>query len=339
MPDIMIGRNQVMQNLFRTLGRIAVSDLTVLITGESGTGKEMVARTLHERSQRAAKPLVVINAATISADQLEPELFGYEKGAFAGADNAYEGRFEQANGGTLFLDEIGDISAALQAKLLRVLEEGRVQRVGGGQSRAVDVRLLAATHQNLAEKMAKGEFREDLYYRLNVIPVHIPALRDRRDDIKELAIFLLDQVVEELEMEAPILLDDAADLLARHDWPGNVRELKNVVRRLAVLTPGASITLSDVALALGSANDSQKGEGTLSDAVTRCTRSYLHQLGYAKPVDMHQHLLEQVEPPLLKLALQHCDGNQLKVADMLGLNRNTIRKLLRKYDIDPAAFR
>jgi len=270
---------------------------------------------------------------------LESELFGHEKGSFTGADKTREGRFEQADGGTLFLDEIGDMPAALQAKLLRVLEEGRVQRVGGSQSKVVNVRLLAATHQHLPEKIKKGEFREDLYYRLNVIPVHIPPLRDRRDDIKELANFLLDQAVEELGMEAPILLDDAADLLTRHDWPGNVRELKNVMRRLAVLTPGASITLSDVALALGNVDNMQRGEETLSDAVTRCTRQYLHQLGYAKAINMHQHMLEQVEPPLLILAMERCNGNQLKVADMLGLNRNTVRKLLKKYDIDPAYFR
>ena len=337
--DMIIGRSQAMQNLFRTLGRVAASDLTVLITGESGTGKEMVARTLHDRSQRADKAFVAINTAAIPAELLESELFGHEKGSFTGADKTREGRFEQADGGTLFLDEIGDMPAALQAKLLRVLEEGRVQRVGGSQSKVVNVRLLAATHQHLPEKINKGEFREDLYYRLNVIPVHIPPLRDRRDDIKELANFLLDQAVEELGMEAPILLDDAADLLTRHDWPGNVRELKNVMRRLAVLTPGASITLSDVALALGNVDNMQRGEETLSDAVTRCTRQYLHQLGYAKAINMYQHMLEQVEPPLLVLAMERCNGNQLKVADMLGLNRNTVRKLLKKYDIDPAYFR
>jgi len=337
--DLIIGRSQAMQNLFRTLGRVAASDLTVLITGESGTGKEMVAKTLHERSQRADKPFVAINTAAIPADLLESELFGHEKGSFTGADKAREGRFEQADGGTLFLDEIGDMPAALQAKLLRVLEEGRVQRVGGSQSKTVNVRLLAATHQHLLQKIAKGEFREDLYYRLNVIPVHIPPLRDRRDDISELANYLLDQAVAELGMKAPILLDDAAELLCRHDWPGNVRELKNVMRRLAVLTPGASITLSDVALALGNAENIQQGEETLSDAVTRCTRQYLHQLGYAKAVNLHQYLLEQMEPPLLVLAMERCNGNQLKVADMLGLNRNTVRKLLRKYDIDPQYFR
>jgi len=337
--DMIIGRSQAMQDMFRTLGRVATSDLTVLITGESGTGKEMVARTLHERSQRSHKAFVAINTAAIPADLLESELFGHEKGAFTGADKTREGRFEQADGGTLFLDEIGDMPAALQAKMLRVLEEGRVQRVGGSQSKVVNVRLLAATHQHLQEKIAKGEFREDLYYRLNVIPVHIPPLRERRDDIPELAAYLLDEAVEELGMHAPILLDDAIDLLSQHDWPGNVRELKNVMRRLAVLTPGASITLSDVALALGNVDNTRQQEETLGQAVTRCTRQYLHQLGYAKAVNLHQHMLEQVEPPLLVLAMERCHGNQLKVADMLGLNRNTVRKLLRKYEIDPQYFR
>ncbi len=339
LEDRIIGRSPVMQKLFRTLGRVAASDLTVLITGESGTGKELVASALHEHSRRADKPFVAINTAAIPAELLESELFGHEKGAFTGADRARPGRFEQADGGTLFLDEIGDMPASLQAKLLRVLEEGRIQRVGSTKSQPVNVRLLAATHQNLQEKIAKGEFREDLYYRLNVIPVHIPPLRERRDDIRELAMHLLDQAAEELGMQAPILLDDAADLLARHDWPGNVRELKNVMRRLAVLTPGASITLSDVALALGNPDNTGQAEETLSEAVTRCTRQYLHQLGYAEAKDLYRHMLEQTEPPLLMLAMERCHGNQLKVAEMLGLNRNTVRKMLRKYNIDPQYFK
>jgi len=334
-----LGRSAAMQQLFRTLGRVAASDLTVLITGESGTGKELVARALHDRSQRADRAFVAINTAAIPAELLESELFGHEKGSFTGADKAREGRFEQADKGTLFLDEIGDMPLSLQAKMLRVLEEGRVQRVGGSQSRPVNVRLLAATHQNLKTKISKGEFREDLFYRLNVIPVHIPPLRERRDDIRELANHLLDQAADELDMKVPILLDDAADLLSRHDWPGNVRELKNVMRRLAVLTPGASITLSDVALALGNPDNTQQTEETLSQAVTRCTRQYLHQLGYADARDLHRHMLEQAEPPLLMLAMERCQGNQLQVAEMLGLNRNTVRKLLRKYNIDPAYFK
>jgi two-component system, NtrC family, nitrogen regulation response regulator GlnG len=337
--EIIIGRSPAMQKLFRTLGRVAASDLTVLITGESGTGKELVARALHERSRRANQPFVAINTAAIPADLLEAELFGHEKGAFTGADKARAGRFEQAEGGTLFLDEIGDMPLSLQAKLLRVLEEGKVQRVGSNQAHTVNVRLVAATHQNLQLKIKKGEFREDLYYRLNVIPVHIPPLRERRDDIKELAESLLQLSADELGMPAPILLNDALELLKRHDWPGNVRELRNVMRRLAVLTPGATINLSDVALALGNDGNTDQETESLPNAVSRCMREYINRLGYAKATELHQHLLEQVEPPLLILAMEQCHGNQLKVSEMLGLNRNTVRKLLRKYHIDPNYFK
>jgi len=335
---IIIGRSQAMQNLFRTLGRVAASDLTVMITGESGSGKELVAQELHNRSQRRNEPFVPINTAAIPAELLEAELFGHEKGAFTGADRARPGRFEQADSGTLFLDEIGDMPAALQAKLLRVLETGTVQRVGSNKDISVNVRLLAATHQDLQAKIRKGEFREDLYYRLNVIPVHIPPLRDRRDDIPELAEFLLKQAAEELHMNVPILLDDALELLKRYDWYGNVRELKNVMRRLAVLTPGASITLSDVALAIGH-SEQDDGQESLGDAVRRTIKAYMDQLGYAEATGLHRHLLEQVEPALLVLVMEKCHGNQLKASEMLGLNRNTVRKLLKQYQIDPVYFR
>lgn len=335
---IIIGRSQAMQQLFRTLGRVAASDLTVMITGESGSGKELVAQELHQRSQRKDQPFVPINTAAIPAELLEAELFGHEKGAFTGADKARSGRFEQASGGTLFLDEIGDMPAALQAKLLRVLETGTVQRVGSNKEISVNVRLLAATHQDLQTKIRKGEFREDLYYRLNVIPVHIPPLRERRDDIPELAEFLLKQAAEELDMNVPILLDDGLELLKRYDWYGNVRELKNVMRRLAILTPGASITLSDVALAIGHA-EPEGGQETLGDAVRRTIKAYMDQLGYAEATGLHKHLLEQVEPALLVLVLEKCRGNQLKASEMLGLNRNTVRKLLKQYKIDPGYFK
>ncbi len=334
-----IGRSQAMQLLFRTLGRVAASDLTVLITGESGTGKELVARALHDRSRRAEGAFVAINTAAIPAELLESELFGHERGAFTGADRARAGRFEQADGGTLFLDEIGDMPAALQVKLLRILEEGKVQRVGASQAKPVNVRLLAATHQDLPKKIQAGTFREDLYYRLNVIPVHIPALRERQDDIGQLAEHLLTEAAGELHMQSPILLDEAVDSLKNYDWPGNVRELKNVMRRLAVLTPGASITLSDVALALGYQSNHGQEQETLSDAVSRCMKHYLARLGYAEAVDLHRYLLEQVEPPLLHLVLDASDGNQIKAAEMLGLNRNTVRKLIRRYDIDPRQYR
>ncbi len=337
--NLIIGRSASMQQLFRTLGRVAASDLTVLITGESGTGKDLVARVLHQQSKRNHNPFVPINTAAIPAELLESELFGHEKGAFTGADRARAGRFEQADQGTLFLDEIGDMPASLQVKLLRVLEEGVVQRVGSRENQPVNVRLLAATHQDLQYKIKRGTFREDLYYRLNVIPVHIPPLRERRDDIHQLAGAMLVAAAEELEMVPPILLDEAINLLKTYDWPGNVRELKNVMRRLALLTPGAAITLSDVALALGNRGNHTQKEESLSEAVNRCIRHYMDKLGYAEAMDLHKHLLGEVEPPLLMLAMKRCEGNQIKAARMLGLNRNTVRKLLRQYHIDPAYFR
>jgi len=338
--SVIMGKSQSMQQLFRTLGRVAPSDLTVLITGESGTGKELVAQELHRLSHRKQAPFVAINTAAIPAELLESELFGHEKGAFTGADKTRSGRFEEADGGTLFLDEIGDMPLALQSKLLRVLETGAVQRIGGNHEKRVNVRLLAATHQNLQKKIHEGLFREDLYYRLNVIPVHIPPLRERRDDIPELAESLLAQSAQELSIAAPILLEPSIALLQRYDWYGNVRELRNVMRRLAVLTPGASITMSDVALALG--QDSNQGSGrleTLEEAVTRCLKAYMDKLGYAEATGMHRHLLTLVEPALLKLVLEKCRGNQLKASEMLGLNRNTVRKLIRQYELDLDQFK
>jgi len=337
--SMILGKSQAMQQLFRMIGRVAASDMTVLITGESGTGKELVAQELHGQSPRAKQAFVAINTAAIPADLLEAELFGHEKGAFTGADKARAGHFEQADGGTLFLDEIGDMPLALQAKMLRVLETGEVQRVGSTVCKKVDVRLLAATHQSLQQKISEGKFREDLYYRLNVIPLQIPALRERKDDIPALAEALLQQAAEELLIQAPILMDDAIGLLQRYEWQGNVRELKNVMKRLAVLTPGASITMSDVALALGNGHEQSNEPETLEQAVSRCIQRYLHQLGYAEVQGLHRHVLEQVEPPLLKLVLEKSQGNQLKTAAMLGLNRNTVRKLLKQYDIDAGDYK
>ena len=335
-----LGKSQAMQTLFRMIGRVAASDMTVLITGESGTGKELVAQELHKQSPRANRAFIAINTAAIPSELLEAELFGHEKGAFTGADKARAGHFEEADGGTLFLDEIGDMPLALQAKMLRVLETGEVQRVGSTKTKRVNVRLLAATHQFLQDKIKKGQFREDLYYRLNVIPVHVPPLRERSDDIPELAAALLASAAEELNITAPILMDDAIGLLQRYDWQGNVRELKNVMRRLAVLTPGASITMADVALALGNDEDNHSQEDdTLSGAVHRCIKRYLDQLGYADVQGLHRYVLEQVEPPLLKLVLDKAEGNQLKVSEMLGLNRNTVRKMLKHYDIDPTHYK
>jgi two-component system nitrogen regulation response regulator GlnG len=337
--SLIMGRSPAMQQLFRTLAKVAPTDLTVLITGESGTGKELVAQELHQRSKRSDSPFIAINTAAIPAELLEAELFGHDKGAFTGADKARQGRFVQAHGGTLFLDEIGDMPAALQSKLLRVLETGKVQPVGSREERAVDVRLLAATHQDLQEKIHGGLFREDLYYRLNVIPVHIPPLRERPDDIPELAERFLQQAARELALDSPVLADDAVTLLMQHRWDGNVRELKNVMRRLTILTPGISIGKNDVALAIGSMarNEPQPGDA-LEQAVVACIRDYINHLGHAEITQLHAHLIHHVEPPLLRLALKECQGHQLNTAAMLGLNRNTLRKLLRQYDIDAADY-
>ncbi|MDQ6950727.1 MAG: sigma-54 dependent transcriptional regulator [Mariprofundales bacterium] len=338
--EMIIGQSTTMQQLFRTLGRVAASDLTVLITGESGTGKEVVARVLHDESRRVKRAFVAINTAAIPADLLETELFGHEKGAFTGADKQRKGLFEQADGGTLFLDEIGDMPLPLQAKLLRVLESGTIQRIGSGSEHAVDVRLLAATHCDLQQRIEDGRFRQDLYYRLNVIPVQIPPLRERRDDIPRLAERFLEDAAAELQLDAPILLGDAVAALCRYDWRGNVRELKNVMRRLAVLTPGPSITPNDVALALGGVNHgAAQQKDRLEDAVTRVMKRYIEHLGTSQPNDLYRTLLAQVEPPLLNLVLELSGGNQGMAANMLGLNRNTVRKLLKQYNIDSFSFR
>ncbi len=334
----MLGRSPAMQNLFRTLARVAASNLTVLIAGESGTGKELVARELHARSPRAQGPFVAINTAAIPSELLEAELFGHDKGAFTGADKARPGRFLQAHGGTLFLDEIGDMPLNLQSKLLRVLETGTVQAVGSGRESQVDIRLLAATHQDLAKKIRDGQFREDLYYRLNVIPVLVPPLRERPDDIAELAEHFLALAIREQACEPKVLQKDALALLQQYRWPGNVRELKNVMQRLAILTPGVSIGGNDVALALGSEERASSREDELAQVVTRYLQDYCTRMGSEKINDLYRQMEARIEPPLLRFVLRRTRGHQMRAAEMLGLNRNTLRKLLRRHDIDPSEF-
>ncbi len=235
-----------MQQVFRAIGRLARSAVTVLITGESGTGKELVARALHEHSPRAGRPFIALNTAAIPADLLESELFGHERGAFTGADAQRRGRFEQADGGTLFLDEIGDMSMPLQTRLLRVLAEGEFYRVGGQTPIRVDVRVIAATHQNLEERVATGLFREDLYHRLNVIRIELPPLRARAEDIPDLLTHYMRIAAHELGVEPKVLAAEALERLAAHEWPGNVRELVNLCRRLSVLAPGSEVHLADL---------------------------------------------------------------------------------------------
>jgi two-component system nitrogen regulation response regulator GlnG len=334
----LIGRSPAMQEIYRVLARLMSTDLTVLISGESGTGKELVARALHEYGKRRNGPFVAINMAAIPRELIESELFGHEKGAFTGANSRYAGRFEQADGGTLFLDEIGDMPIDAQTRLLRVLQEGEFTTVGGRTPIRANVRIVAATHRDLGRLVAQGLFREDLYYRLNVVPLRLPPLRERADDIADLVRhFLMAATAEGLPSKA---LDNAAmERLKRHRWPGNVRELENVVRRFAALYSQETITADVVEAELadvGPANvaNAASEEESLTEAVERHLKTYFdaHE-GELPASGLYDRVLREVERPLIRLSLGATRGNQVRAAQLLGLNRNTLRKKIRDLDI------
>jgi two-component system nitrogen regulation response regulator GlnG len=328
-PEI-LGQAPAMQEVFRAIGRLSRSSMTVLITGESGTGKELVARALHRHSPRAAKPFIALNTSAFTAELLESELFGHEKGSFTGADALRRGRFEQADGGTLFLDEIGDMSGALQTRLLRVLAEGEFYRVGGNTPIRVDVRVIAATHQDLEARVEKGLFREDLLHRLNVIRIEIPPLRARREDIPELLQHYLAVAASELRVEPKKLADDAAARLTGFDWPGNVRQLVNATRRLTVTAPGRQIRLEDIPPDLG-------GSGAGDPATTEWLRE-LESWARARLVAPGKPLLEAAVPDfertLIRVALAKSGGRRQDAARLLGWGRNTLTRKLRELGMD-----
>ncbi|APH59555.1 Two-component response regulator NtrC [Granulibacter bethesdensis] len=348
----LIGRSPAMQEIYRTIARLTTADLTVMINGESGTGKELVARALHDYGKRRNGPFVAINMAAIPRELIESELFGHERGAFTGAVGRGQGRFEQANGGTLFLDEIGDMPPEAQTRLLRVLQEGEFTAVGGRQPIRANVRIVAATHRDLRQAIRQGLFREDLFYRLNVVPIRLPALRERVEDIALLARHFLDRA-RESGLPAKSLDQGAIEALRAHRWPGNVRELENLMRRLAALCPQEVISASVVDAELhditqndsgwhgveaGSAGEDRSGGNAshepLSQAVERHIRTFLaaHHDGLA-PSDIYDRVLAEVERPLIQMTLAATRGNQIKAAAMLGLNRNTLRKKIRDLDI------
>jgi two-component system nitrogen regulation response regulator GlnG len=331
-----VGNSAAMQEVYKTIGKVAVSDVTILIQGESGTGKELVARAVHFNSERLGKPFIAINCAAIPRDLLESELFGSEKGAFTGAGERKQGKFEQANNGTLFLDEIGDMPLDLQAKILRVLQEQEVTRIGGNQNIPVDVRIVAATNQSLVEKVRQKEFREDLYYRLNVVPITLAPLRERRDDIPDLANYFLSRSCAEMTVSPKRLTDDALSLLKAYSWPGNVRELENALKRAVILSNDPLLTIEDFGGLLPTREITQTGsqETSLEALVDLKLRSSMNGIEGLDKGDIHAMVLEQVERPLIRLVLEKCRWNQVKAADVLGINRNTLRKKISDLQID-----
>jgi len=336
----LVGRSAAMQDIYRVLARLMQTDLTLMISGESGTGKELVARALHDYGKRKNGPFIAINMAAIPKDLIESELFGHEKGAFTGAQYRSSGRFEQAEGGTLFLDEIGDMPMDAQTRLLRVLQQGEYTTVGGRTPIRTNVRIVAATNRDLRILINQGLFREDLFYRLNVVPLRLPPLRDRVEDIPDLVNHFLAQ--SQKDGLAPKQLEPAAvEAMKQYRWPGNVRELENLIRRLSALYPQDVVTREIVENELRGSGDSSLGEveelqrvRSLSQAAEKYLNDYFAGFGEElPPTGLYDRILREVETPLISACLAATRGNQLRAAELLGLNRNTLRKKIRDLDI------
>jgi two-component system nitrogen regulation response regulator GlnG len=331
-PEI-VGSSPAIQEVFRAIGRLAKSNMTVLLTGESGTGKELIAHALHRHSPRAGKTFVALNTAAIPRDLLESELFGHERGAFTGATAQRIGRFEQADGGTLFLDEIGDMPADLQTRLLRVLSDGQFYRVGGHEPVRVDVRVIAATHQDLEENVKRGAFREDLYHRLNVIRLKLPPLRERAEDIEALVRHFMRAIALELGVEPKHLRADAVAALKRCNWPGNVRQLENVCRRLTIMSPAQEITEEDLpeeVRATGSSPSDAESGGSWETALTRWAEVFLSRDG--RPV--LDEAVPRFERAMILLALKQSRGRRQEASRLLGWGRNTLARKIKELNLD-----
>ena len=325
-----IGEAPSMQEVFRAIGRLSRSNITVLINGESGTGKELVAQALHRHSPRADKPFIALNTAAIPRDLLESELFGHEKGAFTGAQGTRQGRFEQADGGTLFLDEIGDMPAELQTRLLRVLADGEFYRVGGRSPIKVDVRIIAATHQDLESRVREGLFREDLFHRLNVIRIHIPALRERREDIALLTDFFLKKAAEELDVEPKRVDSEVDEYMAAIDWPGNVRQLENTCRWLTVMSPGQEIHIEDLPPELKETGESSSDDDNWLRPLQRWAES---RLGRGEMAILDEAVPE-FEKIMIETALKKTGGHRQEAAKLLGWGRNTLTRKIKELAMD-----
>ncbi len=329
-----VGHSAPMQEVYKRIGRVAQSDVTVLIQGESGTGKELIAKAIHYHSPRWAGPFVPLNCSAVPRDLLESELFGYEKGAFTGATERRIGKFEAAAGGTLLLDEVGDMPLDLQAKVLRVLQEREFTRVGGNEVIRADCRILAATNRDLSRLVKQGAFREDLYFRLNVVPIRVCPLRERREDIPELVGYFLQKINAELGIRVSGIAPEAMELLLDYAWPGNVRELENALVRAAVLAPGRLLLPGDFALPLPASPPTPLGRDAALEDLVRCKLlEWLEREQKIAEGRLYDAFLERVERPLLEVVLERTGGNQLKAAAILGINRNTLRKKITQLKI------
>jgi len=336
--DLIVGRSKCMREVYKSVGRVAETDATVLIRGETGTGKELVARAIYQHSLRAAAPLVVVNCVAIPDTLLESEFFGHEKGSFTGAERKKIGKFEQADGGTIFLDEIGDMPLSTQAKLLRVLQDRSFERVGGSERVTVDVRIIAATNRDLEDAIQQGQFREDLYHRLRVFTIHLPPLRERREDIPRLATYFVERFSVEMGVDKPVLTDEAASELCAHPWPGNVRELQNCIQQAVILTRGYPIRSQHILKALSTIADA---DGTPPveassrfEALDQLIKDYLRTY---QGCAAHPEFLETAERLLLSEAMRLHKGNQTHAARFLGLARPTLKAKLDKYGLASGA--
>jgi two-component system nitrogen regulation response regulator GlnG len=326
LPETLIGRSAAMIEVYKEIGRVARTEMTVLLMGESGTGKELVARAIHANSTRSRGPFITVNMAAIPRDLIESELYGHEKGSFTGAVERRPGKFELASGGTLFLDEIGEMPLELQAKLLRVLQEREIDRVGGTRPLAVDVRIVAATNADLARSVEEGRFRRDLYYRVAVVPIRLPPLREREGDVILLARHFVAKYGEQLKGRPLTLAKDAEPLLLGHPWPGNVRELQNVTQRALLKLAGSRLSAKDLVGLLPAAGAQEKGVAGLVESVLD---------GGVPEGGRYQAALAAVEAPLIAAALARTGGNQLRAAELLGMNRNTLRERMRALGMKP----
>lgn len=328
--DAMIGRSQAMQEVYKAIGRVAATDATVLIRGESGTGKELAARAVYQHSRRVNGPFLVINCVAIPDTLLESELFGYEKGAFTGATHRRIGKIEQASGGTIFLDEIGDMPVNLQAKILRLLQERRIERLGGRETIPVDVRIIAATNRNLEQLIGNGQFREDLYYRLKVITIWLPPLNQRLEDIEALAHYHLSRHAADLGLNAPAMTKEALSALGRLPWPGNVRELSNTIQKALIFNRGAPLQEEDILKAAG--EDQRHAGGPTLESYEECLSRWIREeIRSGKNDQLFESATDRFAALLIREVLNHTDGNRSRAAKLLGITRPTLHAKIEKY--------